>query len=586
MTGARGSLAASLPGYDLGGELGRGGWGVVRDGTRRQDGRPVAIKELPPAFAADRAVRARFTQTAAQLRGLRHPNVVAVVDAAERDGVCVLVMEQATGGNVWGDFVVNGMTAERACTVILAAAAGLHAAHLHGVMHRDLKPENLLYAADGRVQVADAGLARIVGGGATMASTEGRVLGTPAYLAPEQAVGHPTSAATDVYALGTILYEMLTGVLPHADDGNPLSTLRRRVDEPPAPLGDAAPDLPPGVAAVVMRSISRHLDDRQQTAEQFATELAAAAVHAWGEDWQVLADLPLDRPVVRPSVIGHPVGGTATTLDPAALVPVRTLMVVPTSPRPIMLGAAAAALLTFVIVVFGLGGPDRGGEPISLAVADRSAIDFTEPLMITSTGPPVRLAAVVSIAGVDVARVVQDSVDVGGGRRQATFDLEHVQYLVAGDATLTLYEATDDGDRRVGATAVGSRHNGWLTAPAIGAIVVALAALAYGEAMLAPARRGRIRIHHLIGLGVTAAVLGGALYVIGWVLGAPEPTRLGGVAVAFTAAGAAVLYGIGRARWARRRQSRKAANHLAAARAAAARKQAAADKVAAREAAT
>jgi serine/threonine-protein kinase len=586
MSTVRASLAASLPGYDLGGELGRGSWGVVRDGSRRRDGVRVAIKELPAAYAAHRAVRNRFVQESQRLRELRHPNLVEVIDADEREGVCVLVMEQAPGGTVWGDFVVNGMTAQRACTVVIAAAAGVHALHQHGIVHRDLKPENLMYAADGRVQVADAGLARIVGGPDTMATTEGHVLGTPAYLAPEQALGHPTSAATDVYALGTILYELLSGALPHADDGNPLSTLRRHIDEPPTPLVEVAPDVPAPVAAVVMRALSRHLDDRQQTADAFAVELGEAAAAAWGADWQALADLPLDRHVVRPNVIGHPVGGTAARIGPDRLIPVRTLTVLPDSPKPLLLGAAAAALVMLLVIVAGLGSPDRGGEPIRLGVADPIEIDFQEPVTITSAGPPDRLAAVVSIAGVDVARVVQDSLGVGGGMRQASFDLRHVRYLVAGEATLTLYEVTTGGDQRVGALRVGSRHNGWLTAPAIGALVLALAAIAYAEAMLAPARRGRIRIHHLVGLGITAALLGVALDVLGWVLGAPEPTRLGATATAATAATGAVLYGIGRARFARRRQSRKAMNRLAEVRAAAARKAAAADKIAAKEAAT
>jgi hypothetical protein len=586
MSTDRASLAASLPGYDLGGELGRGSWGVVRDARRRLDGRAVAIKELPPAYAADRAVRNRFVQESQHLLGLRHPNVLEVVDAADRDGACVLVMERAAGGTVWGDFVVNGVTARRACSIVLGAAAGLHAAHERGLLHRDLKPENLMYAADGRVQVADVGLARIIGGTDTMATTDGKVLGTPAYLAPEQALGHPTSPATDVYALGTILYELLTGTLPHPDDGNPLSTLRRRVDEAPVPIADVAPDVPPVVGVAVMRAISRHLDDRPQTAQAFAEEVAAAAAEAWGADWQVLADVPLDQRVVRPGVIGHPVGGTPARNPPDRLLPVRTLMVLPDSPTPILLGAAAAAVVTLLIVVFGFGSPDRGGEPIRLGVADLMEIDFQDPLTITSSGPPARLAAVVSIAGVDVARVVQDAVDVGGGRRQATFDLEHVQYLVAGESTLTLYEAASGGDDRIGAVMVGSRHNGWLTAPAIGALILALAAIAYGESMLAPGRRGRIRIHHLVGLGITAAVLGGALYVVGWVMGAPEPTRLGGTLAALTTALAAILYGIGRTRWARRRQSRRAMNHLAELRAAAERRQAEADKLAAREAAT
>jgi serine/threonine-protein kinase len=651
MSVVRASLAASLPGYDLGGELGRGGWGVVRDGRRRQNGRAVAIKELPAAFAADRLVRSRFVQEAQLVASVTHPHLVPLVEFVERDGVCVLVMDQLTGGSVWGDFVVNGITQQRACAIALAAASGLHAAHLNGVLHRDLKPENLMYTADGTLQVADLGLARIIGGSDTVATAEGAVLGTPAYLAPEQALGHGAGAGTDVYALGTILYELLSGSLPFLDDGNPLVTLRRHVDERPVPLELVAPSLPTRLIAAVMRAISRHLDDRQPSAEAFGVEVAEAAVLAWGPNWlaesggpklladdairaaavpvagatsradpptphdeavtwvasssgpiepadgavaapsesavfdQALVDQPEGPGAMHPNVIGHPVGGAAAAVTPEQTLPVRTLIVVPQPPTPFMLGAALATLLTILICWFGFGSPTHDGGFV-IGVADPMSIDFDQPVDVTLPGPPTRLAAVVSIAGVDVARVLQDSIDAGGGDQRATFDLSHVQYLVAGRSTLSLYEATSAGDVRIGALAVDSAHNGWITAPAIGAVIVALVALAYGEAMLSPSRRGRIRIHHLIGLGITGAIFGGALYAIGWVVRAPEPTRAGAVVCAATTATAAVLYAVGRARWVRRRQSHRATTYLAAQRAAAARHDAAAKKRAAREAAT
>ena len=124
---------------------------------------------------------------------------------------------------MWGEFVVNGMVARRACAVLLDAASGVHAAHQHGVLHRDLKPENLLFGSDAQVQVADSGLARIVAGPDTVATTQGRILATPAYLAPEQVLGQGVGPATDVYTLGVILYELLCGELPHLEDGTPLT---------------------------------------------------------------------------------------------------------------------------------------------------------------------------------------------------------------------------------------------------------------------------------------------------------------------------------------------------------------------------
>ena len=177
-------------------------------------------------------------------------------------------------------------------------------------------------------------------------------------------------------------------------------------------------------------------------------------------------------------------------------------------------------------------------------------------------------------------------MDAGDGRRRATFDLSHVRYLVAGRSTLSV--ATTDGsdDERVGAIEVDTSRSGWISAPAIGSVVIGLAALAYGEAMLAPARRGRIRIHHLVGLAIAAATLGVAIYSIGWVIGAPEPRGIGAIACAVTAAVAAVAYAIGRSRFTRRRQARRAEQRLAALQAEAARRQMSADKLAAREAAT
>lgn len=583
MSVVRASLAASLPEYDLGGELGRGGWGVVRDGRRRAIGSAVAIKELPQAYAADRAVRNRFVQEAERLVAFDHPNVVAVVDFVATDGVCALVMEQIRGGSVWGDFVVNGMTARRACAVVADAASGVQAAHLHGVLHRDLKPENLLYGDDGRVRVADFGLARIVAGHDTVATTDGEVLGTPAYLAPEQVLGQGVGPATDVYALGAILYELLCGELPHLDDGTPLTTLRRHVDEQPTPLGERAPAVPPAVQAVVMRAIARHQDERPQTAEELRAAIEAAARSAWGEGWRDVHD-PTEV-AVRPQVIGHPVGGTATSIPPDRQLPLRTLTVLPRSPARPFAVAAAAVLVTLLVALLGLGSPSREGGVVVVGVEPRS-IDFAQPVTLEAEAPPGRLAAVVTIGRLDVARVVADSSAAGAGRRRATFDLSHVRYLVAGRSTLTVTTADRAIDARVGSIEIDSSRSGWLSAPAIGSLIVGLTALAYGESMLAPARRGRVRIHHLAGLAVAAAVLGVALYSIGWVIGAPEPRTTGAVVCAIAMAVAAVGYAVGRSRFTRRRQARRAERRRAEQEAAARRAQAAADQLAAREAAT
>src|SRR5579862_6279323 len=156
---ARQDIVAALPDYDIGDELGRGGFGVVLAGRHRQLRRDVAIKELPTALAADPRVRARFAAEARVLAALSHPHIVPIYDYVERDGLCLLVMEKLTGGTLWEQFKTQGLTAETTCAVTMAACAALQYAHQRGILHRDVKPENLLYSADAVLKITDFGIA-------------------------------------------------------------------------------------------------------------------------------------------------------------------------------------------------------------------------------------------------------------------------------------------------------------------------------------------------------------------------------------------------------------------------------------------
>jgi hypothetical protein len=278
-------VGAALPNYEVTGELGRGGWGVVLEGRHRQLGRPVAIKQLPPAFAVDPEIRARFFAEARVLASLDHPHVVPIYDYVEQDGLCLLVMEKLPGGTVWSRFTTTGLTMPQACAVTMAACAGLHCAHEQGILHRDVKPENLMFSSAGMLKVTDFGIARMLGGGETMATRAGEVLGTPAYMAPEQARNGELSPATDVYATGVMLYELLSGRLPFVDEGDAIAMLFNHVYEDPEPLTKAAPSLPSTVADVAMKAMSRAPEDRYSSAEEFGSTLADAALAAWGPGW-------------------------------------------------------------------------------------------------------------------------------------------------------------------------------------------------------------------------------------------------------------------------------------------------------------
>jgi len=278
-------IEAALPLYEVQGELGRGSWGVVLAARHRQLGRDVAIKQLPRTFGADPVVRSRFVAEARLLASLDHSHIVPIYDFVEHDGLCVLVMERLTGGTVSGRFEAGAFTPQRTCAMGLATCAALHYAHQHGVLHRDIKPDNLMFSSENVLKVADFGIAKVVGGSSTVATRAGDILGTPAYMAPEQAQGAMLGGATDIYALGTVLYEIFAGRLAFPEDSNPLATLYRHVHEQPTPLGEVAPHLPPELTSVVTRALATDPADRYPNAELFGIALAEAAAEAWGPVW-------------------------------------------------------------------------------------------------------------------------------------------------------------------------------------------------------------------------------------------------------------------------------------------------------------
>ena len=290
---ARSPLEAALPEYELLGELGRGAMGVVLAGRHRSLDRSVAIKELPAAFAADDAIRQRFLREAQTLAALNHPHVVQVFDFVDRNGHLALIMEQLPGGTVWTRFTTQGLSAPVACGLILSAAAGLDHAHRHGVLHRDVKPENLMFTDQGRLKVTDFGIAKVMGGERTLATADGAILGTPAYMAPEQAEGLTVGPPADVYACGTMLYEMLSGQLPFAWAGTPMATLIARIKDDAPPLGAQAPLVPPAVADVADVALARQPEQRFQSVEDFAVALGQAAAGSWGPYWLTATGLSL-----------------------------------------------------------------------------------------------------------------------------------------------------------------------------------------------------------------------------------------------------------------------------------------------------
>ncbi|WP_084509097.1 serine/threonine-protein kinase [Nocardia pseudovaccinii] len=293
MTSDTGRLRAVLPAYDIGAQVGRGGCGVVLAGTHRRLGRPVAIKQIPPQFAHDEQVRRRFVAEARLLAAIDHPHVVRVFDYIEADELCLLVMEYLPGGTVGSRFATEGFDAATAVAVGLACAAGLEAAHRHKILHRDVKPSNLMFGTGGAIKLTDFGIAKIVGGDETLVTRTGEIVGTPSYIAPEQARGQQLSAATDVYALAAMLYQLLSGVLPFPPHEDHLATLFAHAFGHPIPLIEVAPGVPEPIADVVMRGLATDPADRFDTAELFGIALAELAALCWGGDWLTPVGIPV-----------------------------------------------------------------------------------------------------------------------------------------------------------------------------------------------------------------------------------------------------------------------------------------------------
>ena len=227
------------------------------------------------------------------LASLDHPHIVPVYDFVEREGLCLLVMEQLPGGTVWTRFSTDGLTPPAAAAAVLATLAGLQAAHEHQILHRDVKPENLMFSSTGALKVTDFGIAKVVSGEDTLATRAGEVVGTPAYIAPEQARGGDLSPATDVYAVSTMFYELLSGQLPFDDDGDAMALLFKHAFETPTPLRDKAPFVPEALAEVVMRGLATDPADRYASAEEYGLAIAEACTTAWGPGWLTAEGSPV-----------------------------------------------------------------------------------------------------------------------------------------------------------------------------------------------------------------------------------------------------------------------------------------------------
>lgn len=252
--------------YRLTAELGSGGMAVVYKAIDLELGRQVAVKLLREGYADDDAFLARFQREARAAASLDHPNVVSIYDVGRDGRLYYIVMEYVEGQDL-KSLLRSGapLSVDKAVDLVIQICAGVGAAHRAGLVHCDLKPQNILVTQDGRVKVVDFGIARALE--AATAGDEGAVWATPQYAAPEQSQGHPVSPATDVYAIGVILYKMLAGRLPF--QGQTAQELaRQHAESRPLPLTRWNPQVPPRVEQIVLQALAKEPARRYRTATQ------------------------------------------------------------------------------------------------------------------------------------------------------------------------------------------------------------------------------------------------------------------------------------------------------------------------------
>jgi beta-lactam-binding protein with PASTA domain len=342
--------------YELGDAIGHGGMADVYLAHDRLLDRDVAVKVLATAYASDPTNVERFRREAQSAAALNHPHIVAVYDWGEEDGTSYIVMEYVPGQTL-RDIIESyaPIAPMEAARLTAEIADALSFAHAHGVVHRDVKPGNVLVTPQGEVKVTDFGIAR-ADSGEPLTKT-GAVLGTATYFSPEQAQGFALDGRSDVYALGVVLYEMLTGTAPFTA-ASPVSVAYKHVRETPAPPSAVEPDVPGAMDRIVLTAMAKDVDERYQSAQDLRGDLLRF------ERGRPLVGAPM-------TAVAVPVASTLVAAPVVAPAPVH-----PAAPPPapaarrkgrwgpiVAVGIALALLIALIVVLLVQSDIGGGGNP-------------------------------------------------------------------------------------------------------------------------------------------------------------------------------------------------------------------------------
>ena len=317
--------------YRIERELGRGAMGVVYQAFDPIVERAVAIKTIRLDIENGAELLVRLRREAKSVGQLEHPNIVTLYEAGESEGLFYLTMQFIQGETLQNRLDRQRWFALREVLEIFAQiCSGLDYAHQHGVIHRDIKPANIMITNDAVVKLTDFGISKVAGTGTT---STGLVVGTPSYMSPEQALGKTLDGRSDIFSLGSILYEMMTG--EKAFPGQNVTTVMYKiVHEPPMPLAVLQPGLDPAVEGIVLKALAKHPDQRFQTCREFAAALEIYCNRA-------MAAMPATAVVGAPPLVAAPPPPTAA--PSAASAPVATAPVSAPGVQPLAAGSSSAA---------------------------------------------------------------------------------------------------------------------------------------------------------------------------------------------------------------------------------------------------
>jgi hypothetical protein len=267
--------------YQIKEEIGRGGMATVYRAFDPNFNREIALKVLPREMMHNLNFRAQFKRELKTIASLEHPAIVPVYDVGEDDGQAYFVMRFMAGGSLAALIEKGKFSLQDTARIIERVALALDHAHRNSIVHRDIKPDNILFDANNNPYISDFGVAKITEA-AYSGTQDGRVVGTPGYMSPEQAYSQPVDGRSDIYGLGVIIYQMLTGAQPYKFESNaPIASIVKQVNEPIPEILKENPDMPQEVDAIIKTSMAKNREDRYATALDLARALNLVA---FGED--------------------------------------------------------------------------------------------------------------------------------------------------------------------------------------------------------------------------------------------------------------------------------------------------------------